>query len=98
MQDQRSISARDRILKQMVVWQRQGLDMGMAVGDDPYSKAGIIFPQMITMGTVTRSAIERTFLTASNAKKNRVGSELKSMVCAPPGYAIVGADFDPEEL
>ena len=81
------------VLKQMVVWQRQGLDMGMTVHDDPYSKAGIIFPQMITTGTVTRSVIERTFLTA---KKNRVGSELKSMVCAPPGYAIVG--FDPEEL
>jgi hypothetical protein len=29
---------------------------------------------------------------------NRVGSELKSMVRAPPGYAIVGADVDSEEL
>jgi DNA polymerase gamma 1 len=92
------ISARDRVLKQMVVWQRQGLDMGMTVGNDPGSKAGIIIPQMITMGTVTRRAIERTWLTASNAKKNRVGSELKSMVRAPPGYAIVGADVDSEEL
>lgn len=92
------ISARDRVLKQMVVWQRQGLDMGMTVGDDPGSKAGIILPQVITMGTVTRRAIERTWLTASNAKQNRIGSELKSMVCAPPGYAIVGADVDSEEL
>lgn len=92
------ISARDRILKQMVVWQRQGLDMGMAVGDGPGSKAGIIIPQVITMGTVTRRAIERTWLTASNAKVNRVGSELKAMVRAPPGYAIVGADVDSEEL
>jgi len=94
------ISARDRVLKQMVVWQREreGLDMGMAVGDAPGSKAGIILPQVITMGTVTRRAIERTWLTASNAKKNRVGSELKAMVRAPPGYAIVGADVDSEEL
>jgi DNA polymerase gamma 1 len=92
------ISARDRVLKQMVVWQRQGLNMGMAVGDDPGSKAGIIIPQVITMGTVTRRAIERTWLTASNAKENRVGSELKAMVRAPPGYAIVGADVDSEEL
>lgn len=92
------ISARDRVLKQMVVWQRQGLDMGMAVGNDPGSKAGIVLPQVITMGTVTRRAIERTWLTASNAKKNRVGSELKAMVRAPPGYAIVGADVDSEEL
>ena len=92
------ISARDRVLKQMVVWQREGLDMGMAIGGDPSSKAGIIIPQVITMGTVTRRAIERTWLTASNAKEKRVGSELKAMVRAPPGYAIVGADVDSEEL
>jgi DNA polymerase gamma 1 len=92
------ISARDRVLKQMVVWQREGLDMGMAVGDDPGSKSGIILPQVISMGTVTRRAIERTWLTASNAKENRIGSELKAMVRAPPGYAIVGADVDSEEL
>ena len=76
----------------------RALDMGMAVGGDPYSKAGIIFPQVITMGIITRRAIELTWLTASNAKKNRVGSELNSMVCAPRGYAIVGADVDLEEL
>jgi DNA polymerase gamma 1 len=92
------ISARDRVLKQMVVWQHEGLDMGLGVGAEPGSKAGIIVPQVITMGTVTRRAIERTWLTASNAKENRVGSELKAMVRAPPGYAIVGADVDSEEL
>ena len=92
------ISARDRVMKQMVVWQRPGLDMGLGVGTAPGSKAGIIIPQVITMGTVTRRAIERTWLTASNAKENRVGSELKAMVRAPPGYAIVGADVDSEEL
>ena len=92
------ISARDRVLKQMVVWQRAGLHMGLGVGKAPDSKAGIILPQVITMGTVTRRAIERTWLTASNAKENRVGSELKAMVRAPPGYAIVGADVDSEEL
>ena len=92
------ISARDRVLKQMVVWQHAGRDMGLSVGAAPGSKAGIIIPQMITMGTVTRRAIERTWLTASNAKANRVGSELKAMVRAPPGYAIVGADVDSEEL
>ena len=92
------ISARDRVLNQMVVWQQEGLNMGLGVSADPNSKAGIILPQVITMGTVTRRAIERTWLTASNAKVNRVGSELKAMVCAPPGYAIVGADVDSEEL
>jgi len=50
------------------------------------------------MGTITRRAVENTWLTASNAKKNRVGSELKSMVKAPQGYCFVGADVDSEEL
>lgn len=91
------ISARDRIMKQMVVWDkhdRQGLRSLAAPG----GKWGMILPQVITMGTVTRRAIEKTWLTASNAKENRVGSELKAMVRAPEGYAIIGADVDSEEL
>ncbi|OJA17615.1 hypothetical protein AZE42_01199 [Rhizopogon vesiculosus] len=94
------ISARDRILNQMVAWQGAGLDLQFTPpesSDEP-KKFGIILPQVITMGTVTRRAIEKTWLTASNAKKNRVGSELKAMVRAPKGYAIVGADVDSEEL
>ncbi|KAK6351145.1 DNA-directed DNA polymerase gamma mip1 [Orbilia javanica] len=62
------------------------------------SKLGLILPQIITMGTITRRAVENTWLTASNAKKNRVGSELKAMIQAPPGYCFVGADVDSEEL
>ncbi|THH06421.1 hypothetical protein EW146_g9614 [Bondarzewia mesenterica] len=96
------ISARDRVLNQMVVWQKQAMDLGIAseTADDVGGerKWGLIIPQVITMGTVTRRAIEKTWLTASNAKKNRVGSELKAMVRAPEGYAIVGADVDSEEL
>ena len=91
------ISARDRVLKQMVVWQNNTRDLGIRMGSE-HRKWGVILPQVITMGTVTRRAIERTWLTASNAKKNRVGSELKAMVQAPDGYAIVGADVDSEEL
>ncbi|KAJ6581308.1 gamma DNA-directed DNA polymerase [Mycena capillaripes] len=93
------ISARDRILNQNVVWQDRTVQRDMGFTDDRDNKKwGIILPQVITMGTVTRRAIEKTWLTASNAKKNRVGSELKAMVRAPPGYAIVGADVDSEEL
>ncbi|TFK38611.1 DNA polymerase family A-domain-containing protein [Crucibulum laeve] len=90
------ISARDRILNQTVLWQDPKLDLGFA--EEKEEKWGIILPQVITMGTVTRRAIEKTWLTASNAKKNRVGSELKAMVRAPKGYSIVGADVDSEEL
>ena len=92
------ISARDRVMNQMVVWQDDARDLGAPRPSEPGKKWGVILPQVITMGTVTRRAIEKTWLTASNAKKNRVGSELKAMVRAPPGYAIVGADVDSEEL
>lgn len=89
------ISARDRIRSQMVVYE------GDAVGmRKPESTKGLgyILPQIIPMGTITRRAVENTWLTASNAKANRVGSELKSMIKAPPGYCFVGADVDSQEL
>ena len=42
--------------------------------------------------------MERTWLTASNAYEDRVGSELKGMIQAPPNYHFVGADVDSQEL
>ena len=96
-------SARERIMNQMVVWNGDATvppptPSAIDDGTSLPTTQGIILPQVTPMGTVTRRAVERTWLTASNAKKNRVGSELKSMVNAPPGYAIVGADVDSEEL
>ena len=32
------------------------------------------------------------------AQTDRIGSELKSMIQAPPGYSFVGADVDSQEL
>ncbi|KAF3991692.1 hypothetical protein FT663_01003 [Candidozyma haemuli var. vulneris] len=63
-----------------------------------HSDMGIIIPKLCTMGTITRRATENTWLTASNSKANRIGSELKAMIEAPDGYAFVGADVDSEEL
>jgi DNA polymerase gamma 1 len=91
------ISARERILNQFVVWESNPF-VHMDLPRKENGKYGIILPQMVPMGTVTRRAVERTWLTASNAKLNRIGSELKSMVQAPKGYKIVGADVDSEEL
>jgi len=87
------ISARDRIRSQMVVYRK---DIDTTVESE--NQLGYILPQIIPMGTITRRAVENTWLTASNAKKNRVGSELKSMIQAPPGYCFVGADVDSQEL
>ncbi|OQU97452.1 hypothetical protein CLAIMM_03381 isoform 1 [Cladophialophora immunda] len=87
------ISARDRITSQLVV-READRDPSLAGKSDQ----GFILPQIIPMGTITRRAVENTWLTASNAKANRVGSELKAMVKAPPGYCFVGADVDSQEL
>ncbi|KAI9887248.1 MAG: DNA-directed DNA polymerase gamma mip1 [Watsoniomyces obsoletus] len=90
------ISARDRIMGQLVVYKADVENE--ASQDARAADEGFILPQVIPMGTITRRAVENTWLTASNAKKNRVGSELKAMVQAPPGYCFVGADVDSEEL
>ncbi|OTA90668.1 hypothetical protein M434DRAFT_33422 [Hypoxylon sp. CO27-5] len=92
------ISARDRIMSQMVVYEKDKKESITESGEEHNNEQGYILPQVIPMGTITRRAVENTWLTASNAKKNRVGSELKAMVKAPPGYCFVGADVDSEEL
>lgn len=95
------ISARDRIMSQMVVYKGdlQASTKPKKRRSKPKAQEdGFILPQVIPMGTITRRAVENTWLTASNAKKNRVGSELKAMVKAPDGYCFVGADVDSEEL
>ncbi|RDW63033.1 DNA-directed DNA polymerase gamma MIP1 [Aspergillus mulundensis] len=89
------ISARDRIMGQLVVYEDS---VRAATPKKDGQSTGYILPQIIPMGTITRRAVENTWLTASNAKGNRVGSELKAMVKAPPGYAFVGADVDSQEL
>ncbi|KAJ6113073.1 hypothetical protein N7512_008397 [Penicillium capsulatum] len=91
------ISARDRIKSQMVVYEDQ-VSKKSVTHENADNRVGFILPQVIPMGTITRRAVENTWLTASNAKANRVGSELKAMIKAPPGYAFVGADVDSQEL
>ncbi|XP_077566540.1 DNA polymerase subunit gamma-1 [Stigmatopora nigra] len=94
-------NAQKRISSQMVVWLRKG-ELPRCVsrhqGFDDEGQYGAILPQVVTAGTVTRRAVEPTWLTASNARKDRVGSELKAMVQAPPGYHLIGADVDSQEL
>lgn len=91
-------SARERLFNQMPVYSNT-TDMGVPKTSENGGKEfGMIIPKTIPMGTITRRAVEDTWLTASNAKKNRIGSELKAMVKAPPGYVFIGADVDSEEL
>ncbi|KAM9807790.1 LOW QUALITY PROTEIN: DNA polymerase subunit gamma-1 [Neosynchiropus ocellatus] len=94
-------NAHKRISSQMVLWLRKG-DLPRFVSRhadfDEEGQYGAILPQVVTAGTVTRRAVEPTWLTASNARRDRVGSELKAMVQVPPGYHLVGADVDSQEL
>ncbi|CAL8082422.1 unnamed protein product [Calicophoron daubneyi] len=90
-----------RIKEQMAVWLPHS-DLPEEVRSDksydPKVRYGAILPQVISAGTVSRRAVEPLWLTASNADKNRLGSEIKAMVQAPPGYCFVGADVDSQEM
>lgn len=94
-------NAHKRISSQKVVWLRKGelpRTVSRHADYDEEGQYGAILPQVVTAGTVTRRAVEPTWLTASNARSDRVGSELKAMVQVPPGYHLVGADVDSQEL
>jgi DNA polymerase gamma 1 len=90
---------RDRVTSQQVVWLgndtlprnvRKAMDKDIMDS----TEFGAIIPQLLVFGTLTRRAVERTWLTASNAVTQRVGSELRAMIRVPAGYHLVGADVD----
>ncbi|KAJ9618971.1 DNA-directed DNA polymerase gamma mip1 [Taxawa tesnikishii (nom. ined.)] len=90
------ISARDRIMSQMVVYEGES-GRTKTPSEAAQSGVGYILPQVIPMGTITRRAVENTWLTASNAKSNRVGSELKSMLwiaslCGDASFKLHGGN------
>lgn len=85
---------RDRIENQIVVWLR-GFELPQSLRS---YNLGVILPQVVVCGTLTRRAVESTWMTASNVSYEKVGSELRAMIQAPPGYSIVGADVDSQEL
>ncbi|XP_017037339.1 DNA polymerase subunit gamma-1, mitochondrial [Drosophila kikkawai] len=90
---------RDRIMGQMVVWlDQQQLPAEIRGGKAQLRAYGAICPQVVACGTLTRRAMEPTWMTASNSRPDRLGSELRSMVQAPPGFKLVGADVDSQEL
>ncbi|CAL4099087.1 unnamed protein product, partial [Meganyctiphanes norvegica] len=92
---------RDRILSQNVVWSEPSTLPNFVMTNKDFNsdkQYGVILPQVVSAGTITRRAVERTWMTASNAYEDRIGSELKAMVEAPAGYSFVGADVDSQEL
>lgn len=57
-----------------------------------------IDPQLLAHGTSSRRCVEALWLTTCQSKYKRVGSEVLSKVQAPPGYRLVGCDFDTQEV
>ena len=90
--------SRDAATKQSQPSQQQHLDKDSKSNRDSDEERGVILPFLTSMGTISRRARESTWLTASNPKPNRIGSELKAMLRAPPGCKFVGADVDSQEL
>uniref|UniRef100_A0A1B6M4F8 DNA polymerase subunit gamma-1 n=1 Tax=Graphocephala atropunctata TaxID=36148 RepID=A0A1B6M4F8_9HEMI len=86
---------RERVKNQVTVWLSKK-DIPSFMADD--KELGAILPQVVVCGTLTRRAVEPTWMTASNALGERVGSELRAMIKAPPSYSLVGADVDSQEL
>ena len=88
------ISIRARVASQFLVWP----DSHNIEPANTVDGFGVILPMALPMGTITRRAVEPTWMTASNAKQSRIGSEIKSKIVPPKGYMFVGADVDSEEL
>jgi DNA polymerase gamma 1 len=73
-------------------------------------QATLIKPQITAMGTITRRAVEYTWLVAGDSKPDKIGSELKSRIQAPSGtfhndyldeedsFILLGADFTSQEM
>lgn len=59
---------------------------------------GALLPKVVVAGTVTRRAVEKTWLTAINPHIDMIGSEFKSSIEAPDGFCFVGADVDSQEM
>jgi DNA polymerase gamma 1 len=92
------MSIRDRIKSQLLIYSGySGIDnFGFDMNDG--ENIGIILPRTLTMGTITRRVVENTWATATNPREYLIGSEQKSMIKAPKGYKIVGADVDSQEM
>jgi len=58
----------------------------------------MLMPEILCHGTVTRRTVEPLMVTMCSTKKHRIGTELKTRIQCPPGWKIVSADFDQQEL
>ncbi|PAV88459.1 hypothetical protein WR25_06030 isoform C [Diploscapter pachys] len=66
--------------------------------EDGAPSQGVIAPAICPAGTVSRRSVHKLWVTLTNAtESSRLGTGIKTMVQAPPGYKLVGADVDSQE-
>ncbi|CAB5196034.1 unnamed protein product [Rhizophagus irregularis] len=92
------MSIRDRIKSQLPIYSGYSGIYNFGFDTNDEEDIGIILPKTIAMGTITRRVVENTWATATNPREYLIGSEQKSMIKAPKGYKIVGADVDSQEM
>ncbi|VDM71696.1 unnamed protein product, partial [Strongylus vulgaris] len=62
------------------------------------ARVGAIAPAIIPSGTVSRRSVHKLWVTLTNESgTNRIGTGIKSLVQAPQGSVLVGADVDSQE-
>ena len=67
--------------------------------ENPHGEGwSMMMPEIIAHGAVTRRTVESLMVTMCSTKGHRIGTELKTRIQCPPGWKIVGADFDGQEL
>ncbi|CAJ0945764.1 unnamed protein product, partial [Mesorhabditis belari] len=99
------ISYSKRFADEIHVWQPEASDIELPSKTDSKLEnatklIGALAPGIRPAGTVSRRAVHALWVTMTNVKdekESRIGTHLKSMVQAPPGYCIVGADVDSQE-
>ena len=67
--------------------------------ENPQTKTpfNLIVPSAVPHNTSTNRAGENLWLTVPDPKFDKIGSEIKTRVQAPPGYVFVQSDFDAQE-
>ena len=58
----------------------------------------VISPNLVVQGTVSGRSVERLFLTVSDIKAHKIGTECKSRFQAPDGWELIQADMSGQEL
>ncbi|CAG8534276.1 4554_t:CDS:2 [Ambispora gerdemannii] len=61
-------------------------------------ETGIIIPQVLTIGTLMRRAIDRDWILAEELNENYVGADYRKKIKAPKGYKIVRGKIEALEI